>query len=85
MPIWDFEACKGLDLEHQALLNVPYRRALALLHLVDRPGDPLCETVARKVEEVHDRGVSNALAISDVAVRELRLSLRDVGGNLARL
>jgi len=74
MPIWHFEACNELGLEHQALLNVPYRRALALLHLVDRDFDPRCEIVACKIKEVHERGVSNALAISDLAVRELRPS-----------
>ena len=74
MPIWHFEACNELGLEHQALLNVPYRRALALLHLVDRDFDPRCEIVACKIKEVYERGISNVLAISDLAVRELRPS-----------
>ena len=71
MPIWHFEKCSRLGLEQQALLNVPYRRALALLQLVDRHDDPLCEMVAYKIKEIHERGVGHMLGISDIAVREL--------------
>ena len=71
MPIWHFEKCSALGLEQQALLNVPYRRALALLQLADRHDDPLCEMVADKIKEVHERGVRHAFGISDIAVREL--------------
>ena len=63
----------GLEPHEQYLLNLAYRMTLRSLDLVDR-GDLLCEIVARKVIEVGARGVTNVIAISQIAVRELELN-----------
>jgi hypothetical protein len=40
------------------------------LNLVDR-NDPICEIVARKVIEIGSRGASDAVAIAEIAYRQL--------------
>jgi L-serine deaminase len=47
------------------------RHALGKLGLVDR-NDPICEMVARKVIEIGATGVTDAVAIAEMAVRQLR-------------
>jgi hypothetical protein len=59
--------------QEQQFLELVYRRTLQQLSLVDR-GDPVCEAVARKVIEVRERGATNAIGISEIAIRELGLS-----------
>jgi hypothetical protein len=59
----------------QQLLDV-YRRTLLRLSLADS-GDPVCEAIARKIVELHKRGVTNAIGISEVAIRELGLPRPD--------
>jgi hypothetical protein len=58
--------------QEQQELNVAYRLTLKSLYVADR-GDPLCELVARKIIEVGARGVTDVIAISQIAVRELEL------------
>ncbi|PWT90825.1 MAG: hypothetical protein C5B56_04810 [Proteobacteria bacterium] len=59
--------------EQRHVLELAFRRTLRKLNLVDR-NDPICEIVARKVIEVGATGVTNAVAISEIAFRELRPS-----------
>jgi hypothetical protein len=55
------------------LLDLMYRRTLRRLGLVDRGDDPVCQTVARKIIEIYNRGASNPIGISELAIRELDL------------
>jgi hypothetical protein len=34
-------------------------------------GDPTCEIIARKIVELHKRGVSDAIALSELTIRAL--------------
>jgi hypothetical protein len=60
----------GLEPPKQQLLHLAYRRTLTVLQLVNRD-DPICEIVARKIIEVSERGTTNAIAISEITIREL--------------
>jgi hypothetical protein len=68
VPIYRFLKDSKLTPEQQHVVSLAFDRALTKLHLVDR-NDPLCEMVARKVIELGEGGVSNAVAISEIAVR----------------
>jgi hypothetical protein len=70
MPINRLLEDSKLTLEGQAVLNLAFDRTLRKLHLVDR-NDPICEIVARKVIEIGATGVTNPVAISEIAVRQL--------------
>lgn len=59
--------------QEQQLLDLVYRRTLQRLSLADG-GDPVCEAVARKIVAVHKRGATGAIAISELAIRELGLT-----------
>jgi hypothetical protein len=59
-----------LTLEQQHVLMLAFNHTLRNLNLVDR-NDPICEIVARKVIEIGTRGVTNAVAITKIACREL--------------
>jgi hypothetical protein len=58
--------------QEQQFLELVYRRTLRRLSMVDS-GDPLCEAIALKIIEVQRRGASNAIGISELAIRELGL------------
>jgi hypothetical protein len=47
-----------------------FAATLRKLNLVDR-SDPICEMVALKVIEIGASGVSNAVAISEIACKQL--------------
>jgi hypothetical protein len=70
MPINRLLKDSKLTLEEQAVLNRAFDRTLRKLHLVDR-NDPICEIVARKVIEIGATGITNPVAISEIAVRQL--------------
>jgi hypothetical protein len=70
MTIRRFLADGQLGPQEQQLLDLVYRRTLWRLGLVDS-GDPTCEAIAGKIIEVHKRGASDAIGISEVAIREL--------------
>jgi hypothetical protein len=53
------------------LLELVYRRTLQRLGLADRGEDPMCEALARSIIAVHKRGATDAIAISELAIREL--------------
>jgi hypothetical protein len=58
--------------KEQQFLDLVYRRTLRRLSLLDR-GDPMCEGIARKIIEIHKRGATNSIGISEAAIRELGL------------
>jgi hypothetical protein len=53
--------------------ELAFNHTLRKLNLVDR-NDPICEIVARKVIEIEASGVTNAIAISEIAFRQLHPS-----------
>jgi hypothetical protein len=59
-----------LEAAEMERLNLAYRRALRLLHLVDR-NDPIAEMIAMKVIEVSKLGVRDPRTISEIAVKQL--------------
>ena len=59
-----------LTSEQRHVLSLAFDRTLRRLGLVDR-NDPICEMVARKIIEVSAGGVTNAVAISEIALRQL--------------
>ncbi|WP_271587088.1 hypothetical protein [Bradyrhizobium sp. CCBAU 53415] len=63
----------NLTPEQRHVLELAFNRTLRKLNLVDR-NDPICEIVARKVIEIEATGVTNAVAISEIAFRQLHPS-----------
>jgi L-serine deaminase len=59
-------------LEQQHVIELAFNATLRKLGLVDR-NDPVCEMVARKVIEIAESGITNAVAISEMALRQLGL------------
>ena len=57
------------ELRH--VVELAFNQTLRKLNLIDR-SDPICEIVARKVVEIGSSGVTNAVAISEMAFRQLR-------------
>jgi hypothetical protein len=70
MPIDRLLQNSKLEPAAQKALRLAFIRALRLLGLVDR-NDPVCEIVACKIMEIGATGVSDPIAISDIAVRQL--------------
>ncbi len=70
MPIDRLLAARNLPPDQQHVIELAFSYTLRKLDLVDR-NDPVCEIVARKVIEVGTGGVSNALAIAEIACRQL--------------
>jgi hypothetical protein len=56
--------------EQRHVLELAFNNALRKLNLVDR-SDPACEIVAREVIKVGRSGVTNAVAITEIACRQL--------------
>jgi hypothetical protein len=56
--------------EQHHVIELAFDKTLRQLNLVDRD-DPICEIVAQKVIEVGATGVTNAIAISEIALRQL--------------
>ncbi len=64
--------------EQRHVLELAYNAALRKLALVDRsPNDPVCEIVARKIIEIGTGGVTNAIAITELATRQLLAKNRE--------
>ena len=70
MPIARFLTDSNFTPEQRHVLELAFNAALRKLNLVDR-NDPICEMVARKVIEIGATGVTNAVAISEIAFRQL--------------
>ena len=56
--------------EQRHVIELAFNNTVRNLGLVDR-NDPICEIVARKVIEVASSGASNAVAITQIACRQL--------------
>ena len=56
--------------EEIAILTDAYERTLRTLGLIDR-NDPVTEIVARKIIELGQRGVREAIKLSELAIKEL--------------
>jgi hypothetical protein len=81
MPLGDLERSRTVPIasllmdsnftpEQRHVLELAFNNTLRKLNLVDR-NDPICEIVARKVIEIAASGVTNAVAISEIALRQL--------------
>ena len=70
MPISRLLADRDVTPEQRHVLELAFNATLRKLKLVDR-NDPVCEMVARKVIEIQASGVTNAVAISEIAARQL--------------
>jgi hypothetical protein len=70
MPITRLLADSGLAPEQRHVIELAFNSTLRKLGLVDR-NDPVCEMVARKVFELGASGVTNAVAITEIAYRQL--------------
>jgi hypothetical protein len=70
MPIRPLLANSKLPPAQQDLLVLAFNDTLRKLSLVDR-SDPICEIVARKVIEIGSRGAMSAVAITEIACKEL--------------
>lgn len=58
--------------QQRHVLELAFNSTLRKLELVDRD-DPICEIVARKIIEIASSGVTNAVAIAEIAFRQLGL------------
>jgi hypothetical protein len=56
--------------EQRHVLELAFRHTLSKLNLVDR-NDPICQMVARRVIEIGSSGATNAIAIAEIAFRQL--------------
>jgi hypothetical protein len=70
MPIKRLLQTGDFTQDQRHVYELAFNAALRKLYLVDR-GDPVCEIVARKIIEVGSSGVTDAVAISEIAVRQL--------------
>jgi hypothetical protein len=70
MPINRMLMNSTLAPEQRHVLSLAFDSTLRRLNLVAR-NDPICEIVAGKIIEIWDRGATNAVAITELAVREL--------------
>jgi hypothetical protein len=71
MPISRLIANIDLTPEQQHVLELAFSHALRKLELVDR-NDPVCDLVARRMVDIHRRGITNAVALAELTIREIR-------------
>ena len=67
-PISRFIANIDLAREQEHVFELAFNRALRKLDLVDR-SDPICDLVAKRMIDIHVRGVSDAVALAEMTVR----------------
>lgn len=70
MPISRLLAEGNYTPEQRHVVELAFNNTLRKLSLLDR-NDPVCEIVARKVIRIAESGVTNAVAICEIAIREL--------------
>jgi hypothetical protein len=70
MPIKHLLDQSSFTPEHRQALELAFSHALRRLELVDR-NDPICEIVAHKVIKIGASGADDAVAIAEMAVRQL--------------
>lgn len=70
MPISRLLDETDLSPERRHVLQLAFDNTLRKLNLVDR-NDPICEIVARKIIEIGAHSPANAVAIAEIAYRQL--------------
>ena len=70
MPIMRLLSNSELSPEQRHTLELAFNYTLRKLNLVDR-NDPICDIVAHKVIELGKRGLTDAVAIGEMAHRQL--------------
>jgi hypothetical protein len=70
MPIGPLLKNGNFTPEQRHVIELAFNSTLRNLNLVDR-NDPVCEIVAHKIIKIAENGVTNAVAISRMATREL--------------
>jgi hypothetical protein len=70
MAIYRLLQSSPLGPEEIAILTDAYERTLRTLGLINR-NDPVTEIVARKIIELGQRGVREAIKLSELAIKEL--------------
>lgn len=70
MPISRLLAATQLAPEQQRVLELAFNSALRKLDLVDRD-DPVCAIIAKRMLEVHQRGVTDPVALIETTIREI--------------
>lgn len=70
MPITRLLSEGNFTPEQRHVFELAFNATLRKLNLVDR-NDPACEIVARKVIEIGETGVTNAVALSEIVYRQL--------------
>ncbi|MCA1375929.1 MULTISPECIES: hypothetical protein [Bradyrhizobium] len=71
MPILRLIANVDLTREQEHVLELAFNHALRKLDLVDR-SDPICDLLAKRMIDIHMRGVTDAVALAEITVREIR-------------
>ena len=72
MPINRLLEDTNLTPERRHVLELAFDHTLRKLGLVDR-NDPICDLVARKVIEIGANNSTNAVAIAEIAFRQLAM------------
>jgi hypothetical protein len=70
MPLEAMLANGNFTPEQRHTIELAFNSTLRKLNLVDR-NDPVCEIVAHKVIKIAESGVTNAIAITQMVIREL--------------
>ncbi|WP_051380591.1 hypothetical protein [Bradyrhizobium sp. WSM1743] len=70
MPITPLLTDGNFEPEQRHVLELAFNAALRRIGLVDRK-DPICEIVAQRMIEVQRRGVTDAVALCEITIREI--------------
>ena len=70
MPINRMLADETLSPDERHVLLLAFNSALRKLELVDRD-DPICALVAQRMIDIHKRGVTDAVALCEITIREI--------------
>jgi hypothetical protein len=70
MPITRLLTESDFTPEQRHILELAFNATLRKLDLVDR-NDPICEMVARKIIQIGATGITNAVAISEMAFKQI--------------
>ncbi|MHC2334240.1 hypothetical protein [Bradyrhizobium sp. USDA 4454] len=70
MPITRQFSNINLSFEQRHVIELAFNSTLRRLNLVDR-SDPLCDLVDKTMIKVYERGVTNAVALAEITIREI--------------
>ena len=70
MPISRLLSDIQLTPEQRHVLELAFRHAIRKIGLVDRD-DPICALVAKKMVDLHRQGVTDAVALTELTLREV--------------